>query len=189
MPLKIVPPYLDLNFHIKVGKQFQSNYVSSTREGLKALGHINRVCKVHLTLILIIRVHPCNLGTPPLLHPGLHLLLGLTTLHIILSLWTNHFSSMFLKNLSGKTHHKGGWLNIIKHLLECLHPNLNLSLLMLLHPSCPRCLHSPIRTWTIDRYNKFTMERHPIQLMLWRYRRLISGREEYSQITILHLHL
>ena len=84
---KSVPPYLELKLYTRVGEKCQSNYVSSTREGLKALGHINKVCKVHLTLtIKTIRMHLRNLGTPPLFHPGLHLLLGLTTLHIILNL-------------------------------------------------------------------------------------------------------
>ena len=75
---------LESKLYIKVGKQCQSNSVSSTKEGLKALSHINKVCKVHLTLTTI-RVHPWNPGTPPLLHLGLRLLLGLPTLHIILS--------------------------------------------------------------------------------------------------------
>ena len=98
------------------------------------LSHINKKCKVHLTLTKIqIKVHPCSLGTPPLIHHGPHLLLGLMLLDSILNLSINHFIHMILNLLSGATHHKRGGLNSTNFLVYFLHPNLNLNSLILIH--------------------------------------------------------
>ena len=52
-----------------------------------------------------------------------------------------------------------------------LHHLLNHNFYTLLHLNNLRCLPSQIRTRKTNKHNKCTMERHPILLMLWRFRK------------------
>lgn len=84
----------------------------------------------------------------------------------------SHFNHMLYHNLNGMHRPRGGGPNTKMLQPYCFHHLSNHSFYTLLHPSNPRCLPSQIQTRTTDKLNKYTMERHRIQLMLWKSRRL-----------------
>lgn len=152
------------------------------------LDHMNKAWKgrpIHITTRT--KPQPYLLGDPLLILPSVHPLLGSVHLSIIPSQPTSHFNLMLHHNLSGMHRSKSGGLNTTMLHLYCLHHLPNHSSYTLLHPSNPRCLPNQIRTQTIGRLSKYTMERHHIQLVLWKSRRLTSDLGEFSQITNLHL--
>ena len=153
------------------------------------LGHMSRACKGHPMHITTPTIpHPYLLGDPLLILPSLHLLLGPLHLSIIPNQLASHFNHMLHHNMSGVHHPRGGGPNTTMSQLYCLHHLPSHNFYTLLHLNNPRCLPSQIRTRTIDRHNKYTVERHHIQLMLWRFKKSTSDLGEYSRTTNLYLH-
>ena len=165
--------YLDSNLYIKELKGSLSSFSTSTKANLLGLDHTSRACKGHpMHITTPTKPQLYLLGDPLLILLGLHLLLGHMNLNIIPSHPTSHFNLMFHHNLSGIPHTRGGGPNTTMLQLYCLHHLPNHNSYTLLHPSNPRCLPIQIRTRTIGRLNKYTVEKHHIQLMLWKSRRL-----------------
>ena len=151
--------------------------------------HTSRAWKGHpMHITTLTRTHPFPLGAPLLIPPGLHILLGLLHLSTIPSWPASHFSHMLHHNLSGKHHPRGGGPHTTMLQLYCLHHLLNHKFYTLLHLNNLRCLPSRIRTRTTDGHRKSTVERHPILLMLWRFRKSTWDLGEYSRTTNVHLH-
>lgn len=125
-----------------------------------SLGHTSRECKGHpMHITTPTRTHPYLLGDPLLIIPSLHLLLGPLHLDIIPSQPTNHFNHMLHHNLSGMHHPRGGGPNTTMFQLYCLHHLPNHKFYTLLHLNNLRCLPNQIQTRTIDKHNKYTVER------------------------------
>ena len=154
------------------------------------LGDTSRACKGHpMHIATPTRPHPFPLGDPLLILPGMHLLFGPLHLSIIPSRLATHFNHMLHHSLNGMHHPRGGGPHTTMLQPYCLHHLLNHIFYTLLHLKNPRCLPNQITTWKINRHSKYTMERHPILLMLWRFRTSTWDLGEYSQTTNLYLHL
>ena len=145
------------------------------------LDHTKRACKGHpMHITTPTRPWPFPLGDPLLILPVQHLLLGPLHLSIIPSRPTSHFSHMLHHSLSGMHCPRGGGPHTIMLQLYCLSHLLKHNFYTLLHLNNLRCLPSWIQTRTTDRHNKYTVERHPILLMLWRFKKSTYDIGEYS---------
>lgn len=137
------------------------------------IDHTSKACKGHPIHINIpTPPQPYLLGDPLLILPGIHLLLGPLHISITPNQPSSHFNHTLYHNLRGMHHPRGGGPNTTMLQLYCVHHLPNHIYYTLLHPSNPRCLPSQIQTRTTDRLSKYAMERHHIQLMLWKSRRL-----------------
>lgn len=95
--------------YAKENKMGWSNSASLNKGGPKALGHINKECKVHNILLIIqIKIHLSSLGTPQLIDHGPYLLCGHMLHDILLNLSTLLSSHIHLNLLNGVTLHKDG---------------------------------------------------------------------------------
>ena len=136
------------------------------------LERTRRACKGHpMHIKTLTKTHTFCFGGPLLIPFGLHLLLGILHLSIIPSRPTSHFSHILLHSLNGMHHPRGGGPHTTMLQLYCLHLLLNHNFYTLLHLNNLRCLPSQIQIQTTDRHTKYTVERHPILLILWRFRK------------------
>ena len=127
----------------------------------------SRACEGHpMHIKTLTKTHPFPIGAPLLIPPSLHILLRLFHLNTIPNRPTNHFSHILLHSLSGMHHPRGGGAHTIMFQIYFLHHLLDHNFYTVLHITNLRCLPSQIRTRTICRLNKYTMERHHTQLML-----------------------
>jgi len=161
IPRKSSLLYLDSNFYIKELKHSLSSFATSTKGDLLDLDHTNRVHKdhhMHITNPTKPQLH--LLGSPLLIIPDPHALLGPMHLSIIPSQPTSHFNLTINHNISGIPHLRGGGPNSTTFQFYFLHHLPNCNSCTLLHLGNAKCLPNLVQTQIIGKLNKHMMERH-----------------------------